>query len=210
MEDQNIGTVGDKLVFYNFTNEVFTGRHGGQDYTFQPKEKTTYDSDKHYMLVHLSKQLADRELLKQIKGVGRNPNNNETWAKSLDVNGKPFNITPGLRKELMKKAVRDLVDKPVAIPEGVKDVEAGSTQESNKKMEDMRNEIAELKNLVTKAVNKEVAREDKDTVPVAKKEEMANSMYRQTLVEMAKEQGIEVTLEMTKQDIINALAVKAA
>ena len=35
-----------------------------------------------------------------------------------------------------------------------------------------RNEIAELKNLVTKAVNKEVAREDKDTVPVAKKEEL--------------------------------------
>ncbi len=209
--DNQIGTVGDKLVFYNFTEEVFNGRHGGVNYTIQPKEKVTYDQDKHYMLVHLSKQLADHELLKKIKGVGRNPNNNETWAKSLDVNGKPFNITPGLRKELMKQAVGDLVDKPVPIPEGIKDVEAGSTQETNKKIEALQDEIRELKNLVTKAVDKGILSDPpKVDAPAQEKETVANSMYRQTLVEMAREEGIEVTPQMTKQDIINALAQKVA
>ena len=68
MEEQitrQIGTVGDKLVFYNFTDEAFVGRYGGLDYHFRPRETASYDPDKHYMLVLFSKQLADRELLKK-------------------------------------------------------------------------------------------------------------------------------------------------
>lgn len=205
---KKIGTVGGKIVFYNFTDEVFNGRFAGVNYQIGPKEYVTYDSDKHYMLILLSKQLADRELLKLVKGVGRNPMDSETWGKSLDEKGKPFVITSELRKEYMKKAVADLVEKPIHVPEEDKDhpEEAGSTAESNARMKTLENEIEELKTLITKAVDKGiVSSPEAPPTQIEDKEKVTNSMYRQSLIELAQEHKVVVTPEMTKQDIIDKI-----
>src|SRR3990167_7284209 len=108
-----------KITFKNWTDEPFIGRFGGIDYTFQPGQEESYDNDKHYMLLLFAKQLADKELLKKVKSIGRNPQNMETWGKSLDEDGQVFVITAEYRKEYMRKAIGGLTDIPVKLPEPV-------------------------------------------------------------------------------------------
>lgn len=193
----------EKISFTNWTNEEFMGRFGGQEYRFIPGQAESYDEDKHYMLVLLSKQLADRELLKRIRTVGRDPNNQETWGKSLDEGGKPFIITHEARLDLMRKAIGDLVDKPIKIPEE-EEAEAGTTEKVSEDVASLKAEIAELKGLIRKVVEAKLP--ESPTTPSPKKEEVESSMLRESLLEMAKEYKVEKAEEMTKEELISAVA----
>src|SRR3990167_8752021 len=136
-----------RYEFTNFSDEAFTGRYNGVDYTFSPSETRSFDPDKHYMLILMSKQLADRELLKRIKNVGRDPKDMETWGKSLDEYGKPFAVTADMRKILMRQAIGDLADTPVPTPEEQRE-EAGTTQEASKDVKELQTQVKELTEMV--------------------------------------------------------------
>src|SRR3990167_9921888 len=142
-----------KITFKNWTDEPFIGRFGGIDMTFQPGQEESYDSDKHYMLLLFAKQLADKELLKKVKSIGRNPQNMETWGKSLDQDGHVFVITADSRKEYMRKAIGGLTDIPVKLPEAFADnAEAGATAKVSADVESLQNEVKELRELIAQNV----------------------------------------------------------
>lgn len=190
----------EKYQFTNWTEETFVGRFGGQPYTFAPQETISFDLDKHYMLTLLSKQLADRELIKGIKSVGRDSNNVETWAKSLDANGKPFVITSDMRKDLMRRAIGDLVDTPVPVPGEEVAEEVGASKNTTEDITKLQEQIANLTEMVQSFAGQAKTVEPKPVVPDM-------SIARQALVEMAQEAGIVVTDEMTKEQLVAALNV---
>lgn len=205
----------NKITFKNWTDEPFVGRFGGVDITFQSGQEESYDSDKHYMLLLLAKQLADRELLKKVKSIGRNPQNMETWGKSLDENGEVFVITAEHRKEYMRKAIGTLADTPVKLPEPVQadNEEAGATQKVSADVEALQSEVRELRELIAQNVANHTngvvpSPTQKVEVPATSeaKEELTGNMLRESLVELAKEKGIEVTDDMPKDVIIAKIA----
>lgn len=204
----------NKLIFKNWTDEPFIGRFGGVDMTFEPGQEESYDSDKHYMLLLLAKQLADRELLKKVKAIGRNPQNMETWGKSLDEQGQVFVISAEHRKEYMRKAIGGLTDIPVKLPEPVLDnEEAGATQKVSADVEALQKEVQELKELIAQNVTNHTngvipSPTQKVEVPATPeaKEELTGSLLRESLVELATELNIPVTNETPKDVIIEAIA----
>ena len=202
----------DKISFVNWTSEPFTGRFGGQDYVFEAGQKELYDADKHYMLLLLSKQLADKELLHKVKSIGRNPQNMETWGKSLDENGEVFVITGDLRKDLMRKAIGNLVDTPIVTPE-IPDEEAGATQKTTDDVDALKREMGELKELLQQAVANNTNGHVPNVVAKAEvpasessKAELTNSLLRDSLIEMAQEKGLTVPDDMPKDQIIELIA----
>jgi len=203
-----------KLTFKNWTDETFVGRFGGVDISFAAGEEKSYDSDKHYMLLLLAKQLADQELLKKVKSIGRNPQNMETWGKSLDENGQVFVITAEGRKEYMRKAIGGLTDLPVKFPDQPEDTEeAGATAKVSQDVSALQKQLKEVQDLlaqvVTNNTNGQVPSPSKKVeVPSTPevKEELTGSMLRDSLIEMAKEKGIEVTDDMPKDVIIAKIA----
>jgi len=130
------------------------------------------------------------ELLKRVKSIGRNPQNMETWGKSLDVDGQVFVITADLRREYMRKAIGGLTDIPVKLPEAVADnAEAGATAKVSADVESLQNEVKELRELIAQNVanhtNGQVpSPSEKVEVPSTPevKEELTGSMLRQSLL----------------------------
>ena len=201
----------DRYQFTNWTQELFVGRYGGQNFPFAVGESKEFDPDKHYQLILMAKQLADREIMKGIRSVGRNPNDEETWAKSLDVNGKPFVITVDLRKSLMRKAIGELVDKPIPIPEETQSPEAGQTQEASADVKTLQDQVAHLTELVQSlaaAKAEPVTPEPVEFTPAIETPAAAESSMsttREVLYEMAVEQGLPVHEGSTKEEILELL-----
>lgn len=196
-----------KYEFTNWADETFTGRYGGINYTFAPSETRGFDPDKHYMLLLMAKQLADRELSKKVIKVGRDPKDMETWGKSLDEFGKPFTVTSDMRKALMRKAVGILVDTAIPIPDEVRP-EAGATQETSQDVQAMKTQIAELTEMVktlTKQTVHPITTEIKTPDPIATPTEPV-TMTRGVLESMAHDLGIENTEGMTKEELIHAVS----
>lgn len=201
----------DRYQFTNFTQYPFTGRFGGVNYPFAPLETKEFDPDKHYMLILMSKQLADRELQKGMRGVGKNPNDLERFGKSLDENGNLYVITPDNRKELMRKAIGSLLDKPVPIPE-VQTEEAGATQQVSENVKNLQQEIKDLKDLVTTFISKKetaVPNGQPKDVPIIHSEPSEPSMVmtREALESLAKDKNIANYQTMSKTQLIEAIAV---
>lgn len=203
-----------RYEFTNFTEESFTGRYGGVDYTFAPGETRPFDPDKHYMLILMAKQLATQQLVKKIKSVGRDPKDMETWGKSLDENGRVFNITSDSRKELMRQAIGNLVDTPIPTPHDDEiNAEAGATKGQTQDVKTLQDEVRELKELVS-ALTSTIATQPRPTVssdrmssPVTSSSPAAEptSMTREVLEEMAGDAGITNTATMTKEELIRAV-----
>ncbi len=203
-----------RYEFTNFTEESFTGRYGGVDYTFAPGETRPFDPDKHYMLILMSKQLADRELIKRIKSVGRDPKDMETWGKSLDEYGKPFQINADMRKELMRQAIGSLVDTPIPTPDDdVHSAEAGATQGQTQDVKTLQDQVRELTELVTGLTSalstqpRPSGNTDRVSSPSNESRAAAEpiSMTREVLEEMAQDAGITKTETMTKEELIRAV-----
>ena len=194
----------DRYQFTNFTNEPFTGRYGGVDYLFAPSETKEFDPDKHYMLILMAKQLADRELLKGAKSVGRNPNDLEKFGKSLDESGNLYVITVDSRREIMKKAIGELLDKPIPIPE-VETEEAGSTQKVSDNVRGLQEEMRELKDLVSTFVSK--PKEEEPISPRNGVSEPSIIQTREALESIAKDKGIVGYETMSKERLVEAVAV---
>ena len=219
----------NRYSFTNWTSELFTGRFGGQPYEFNPGEVKEFDPDKHYMLIVLSKQLADQELIKGAVGVGRDPNNPTTFGKSLGADGKPWIVSAETRKEFMRKAIGELVDTPIPTPDQPTE-EAGATKGDAVVNE----QIAHLTELVEN-LTKQVASSNKpleNVIPVPeigvvepkkpldvqpnpekapveeKPAEPAKAdlgMAREALYEMAVEAGLNPHEQMTKEELIESL-----
>lgn len=197
-----------KYEFYNFTDETFTGRYAGVNYTFAPGETRGFDPDKHYMLLLMAKQLSDRELGKKVVGVGRDPKDMETWGKSLDSHGKPFTVTSDMRKNLMREAVGVLVDTPIPTPE-MEQAEAGSTKEVSEDVKTLQDQVQALTEMIqtlskankTEATQSVVTPQVENTAPVG-----PMSMTRDVLTAMAKDLGITSTEKMTKEELIHAVS----
>ncbi len=208
-----------RYTFLNYSDQPFDGKMGGVPYHFEAGETKEFDPDKHGMLVVMAKHLADREILKRIKGVGRDPNNQETWAKSLDEHGKPFTITSELRKEYIRRAVGDLVDTPVPIPEE-QVPEVGATQKMSSDVNQLQSEVKDLKETIaslTGQIGKLVS--GNGHVPSAPPREPVlqpeapsegGSLARSALEELAKDVGVDVLPTMTKRDILEAIHTKHA
>ena len=213
----------DRYSFTNFSTEPFTGRYGGVDYFFAPSETKEFDPDKHYMLKLLAKQLADRELIRGIRSVGRNPNNEATFGKSLDDDGAEYVVTVDQRLALMRKAIGSLADKPVPIPEE-QTQEAGTTQKTNedvKSLEDKVKNLTETVEALTSALKSNntlptFAPAKPSTIPVQRippipstepmQSSSANmSNTREVLYEMALEQGLSVHEGNTKEELVSML-----
>lgn len=141
-----------RYAFTNFINDTFKGRYGGVDYIFASGEVREFDSDKHQMLIIMAKQLADQELLKNIKSVGKNPNDQERYGKSLDANGEIYTMTVEDRKSLMRRAIGELVDVAVPVPADLLDEsEVGATvndTEVKEKLDKQDTQIAEMKEMI--------------------------------------------------------------
>ncbi len=200
-----------KYEFTNWTEDTFTGRFGGVNYTFAPMETRTFDPDKHYMLLTLAKQLGDRELIKRVKAVGRDQKDSETWGKSLGEDGKVFTVTKEMRKEMMRHAVGELVDIPVPTPDDRDNrAEAGSTRDTNESVSSLKSEVAELKELVQALVNQKVQVPRQASTPIAARSETPTqepvSMTREVLESMATDLGINDTIKMTKEELIHAVS----
>ncbi len=134
-----------EYAFTNWTQVPFTGRYDGVDYLFAVGEKKPFDPDKHQMLIIMAKQLADRELLKGIAGVGRNPNEVEKFGKALDKEGNLFDMKVGDRKDYMRKAIGVLADTPLPVPaDQAPDAEAGTTAG----LGELKDQVAHLTELV--------------------------------------------------------------
>jgi hypothetical protein len=207
-----------RYEFTNFTDSSFTGRYGGIDYTFAPGETRMFDPDKHYMLLLLAKQLADRELGKKVKSIGRDPKDMETWGKSLGDDGKIFVITSDMRRTLMREAVGNLVDIPIPIPADANlPEEAGSTKETNEDVKALKDQVAELTATVqaltktTKAQSQSegVASLTPETTQVVEPQSQP-SMTRSALTSMAQDLGINNTETMTKEELIHAISSRNA
>lgn len=197
-----------KYEFTNFSDQSFTGRFAGIDYTFAPGETRSFDPDKHYMLLLMAKQLADRELVRKIKMVGRDPKDMETWGKSLDDLGRPFIITSDMRKSLMYKAIGSLVDTPVPTPEQATD-EAGATKESSTDIKTLQDEVSELKELVASLTT---ALKSPPVIPSisASPTNEPTSTTREVLTSLAADLGITETEHMTKEELIRAVNSRQA
>lgn len=195
-----------KYEFTNWTDETFTGRYGGTNYTFAPSETRGFDPDKHYMLLLLAKQLADRELSKKVAKVGRDPKDMETWGKSLDEYGKVFTVTSDMRKALMRQAVGLLVDTAIPIPDEVRP-EAGASKEASQDVQAMKTQIAELTEMV-KTLTKQTVHPIGDGAPPVQTSVPVEpvTMTRGVLESMAHDLGIENTEGMTKEELIHAVS----
>ena len=201
----------DRYSFFNFTTEPFMGRYGGVDYSFSPSETREFDPDKHYMLILMAKQLADRELLKKQAGVGRNPNDLNTFGKALDAEGNLFVITTDNRRTIMKKAIGELLDTPVPIPE-VQTEEAGATKEVNENIKEMKQEIRDLKDIVNMFVSKQTVQAPSNPPANGKlhsepSNEPSMVMTRDALESIAKDKGIVGYEAMSKEKLIQSIAV---
>ena len=137
-----------------------------------------------------------------------------TCGKSLDEDGQVFVITAEYRKEYMRKAIGGLTDIPVKLPDEVKDsAEAGATQKVTNDVEALQNELKEVKELLAKVVENNTngqvpsptQRVEVPSTPEVK-EELTGSLLRESLIELAREKGIEVTDDMPKDEIINRIA----
>lgn len=188
-----------RYEFTNFSSDHFTGRFGGINYEFEPGETRSFDPDKHYMLLILAKQLADNELIKQIKGVGRDQKDSDTWGKSLDKDGRPFMITVPARKDLMRKAIGALTDTPIPVPED-KVQEAGATKEASEDIRQLKQELQDMKELLasfgTSIHNDAAQAAGKKPLEVTEQ-----PMARETLETLAKEQGIEDVESKSKVEL---------
>lgn len=211
-----------RYEFTNFSDESFTGRYNGVDYTFAPGETRPFDPDKHYMLILLSKQLADKELEKKIKGVGRDPKDMETWGKAIDHVGRPLVITKDMRKTIMRQAIGTLVDLPIPIPED-QDLadEAGATKEVSKDVRVLQDEVGELKDMIKSLIASNANQTSQRSTPpaivndntVGNKEETVTepvSMTREALTSLAVDAGITGTDRMTKEELIHAISSRQA
>lgn len=203
-----------RYEFTNFTEESFTGRYGGVDYTFAPGETRPFDTDKHYMLILMAKQLATKELVKKIKSVGRDPKDMETWGKSLDEFGKPFTITAEMRKELMRQAIGNLVDTPIPTPHDDEiSAEAGATKGQTQDVKTLQDEVRDLKEMVTALTTtiatqpRPIVSNDRVSSPINNDSAAAEpiSMTREVLEEMAGDAGITHIETMTKEELIRAV-----
>ena len=205
-----------RYEFTNFTDKSFTGRYGGVDYTFAPGETRQFDFDKHYMLILLSKQLADRELIKRVKSVGRDPKDMATWGKALDEMGKPFSITGDMRKSLMKQAIGELVDTPVPTPDQVTE-EAGTTKDATSDVKSLQDQVQNLTKRVESLVNtlntQKRTTVDKPSEKVERVMRSASepkSVTREALLAIARDIGIENTDIMTKEELIQTISGRQA
>lgn len=212
-----------RYEFFNFTDRPFTGRYGGVDFLFAPQEKRQFDADKHYQLLLMAKQLADRELSKNVAGVGRDSKDAETFGKSLDANGRPFVITNEARIEVMRKAIGVLVDIPVPVPADEKRAtEAGETKRVSEDVEGLKSEIRELRELILQlAGNRTAPVQPVETQPRigATKDDLASkdsedepnqsgaelNLSRKALEEMATDLGVVDASKKTKQELIDAI-----
>jgi hypothetical protein len=138
-----------EYAFTNWTQVPFEGRYGGVNYPFAPGESRVFDPDKHQMLIIMAKQLADRELLKGIAGVGKNPNDTEKFGKALDAEGNLFDLKVGDRKDYMRRAIGILVDTPLPIPaDQMPDEEAGATAGATADISELKDQVEHLTELV--------------------------------------------------------------
>ncbi len=206
-----------RYEFTNWTDDSFTGRCGGVDYTFAPGETRSFDPDKHYMLILLSMQLADLELNKRVKSVGRNAQDMETWGKALDAEGKPFNVTSDMRKVLMRRAIGMLVDTPIPTPDDIQDAaDAGETKGASEDIKSLQAQVAELTAMIQSLSQGKATQLRTEPVSVSGKEPSAqpvsepSSMTRDVLISMAREFGIHGTERMTKEELIHAVSGRQA
>ena len=217
-----------RYAFNNWSDTPFTGRYSRIDYPFAPGETKDFDPDKHQMLIIMAKQLADRELLKGIAGVGKNPNDNERFGKALDANGNPFVMTTGDRKDLMRKAIGELVDTPLPVPADQVE-EVGGTKETQADISQLQEQVKNLTEMVGSLVAKlgenpvnvpaapaiPTAQTPPEPLtpentppkePIAKPDQPATmNTTREILLEMATERGLKPTPEMTKEQLVELL-----
>src|SRR3972149_1978309 len=202
-----------KYSFTNFTKEEFTGRFAGVNYIFASGETREFDPDKHYMLILLAKQLADRELIKKVKNVGRDPKDMETWGKALDEFGKPFTITGEIRKSLMKQAVGFLIDTPIPVPEDQIE-EGGITKEQSEDVKQLQNQVKDLTQIVQQLtqVEKSNQPQPQTEIPSNIEEPIKEqpSMTREALSMLATDLGIENIEKMTKEELIHNISLRQA
>lgn len=206
-----------RYEFTNWTDDSFTGRCGGVDYTFAPGETRSFDPDKHYMLILLSMQLADIELNKRVKSVGRNAQDMETWGKALDAEGKPFTVTTDMRKVLMRRAIGMLADTPIPTPDdAIDNADAGETKGVSEDVKSLQQQVAELTNLVQSLSQGKTTQLRTNPVSVSDNEPAAqpvsepSSMTRDVLLSMAADFGIHGTEHMTKEELIHAVSGRQA
>ena len=194
-----------KYTFFNFSDTPFTGRFGGQPYPFTPGETQSFDPDKHYMLIVMAKQLADRELLRKAVSVGKNPNDLGKFGKALDAAGNIFTMTVEGRRELMRKAIGDLLDTPIPTPD--QSDEVGSTQETESDIKGLKDQVAQMKEMIEKLTALSI---HPPQAPQAVQEKPQDSpsmgMARSLLEEMAVDAGHVVTPEMSKENLVNLLS----
>ena len=205
-----------RYSFFNWTDTSFSGRYGGNDYVFAPLQTREFDPDKHYALILMSKQLADLELLKGIDKVGRNPNDENTFGKSLDKDGKVYVITADMRKVLMRKAIGDLVDVPIPIPQDQSQTdEVGATQRASEDVKTLQEQVAQLTEMVqsmalaSKGISSPVVATPEavgSPVEAEKPKEADMSTTRQVMYEMAVDAGLPVHEGMPKEEIVMLLA----
>ena len=194
-----------KYTFFNFSTEPFTGRFGGQPYPFSPGETQSFDPDKHYMLIVMAKQLADRELLRKAVSVGRNANDIEKFGKALDAAGNIFTMTVEGRRELMRKAIGDLLDTPIPTPD--KSDEVGSTQETEADIKGLKDQLAQMKEMLEKLTAAAVPQGNPPPPPPSPESSSPSmGMARSLLEEMAVDAGHTITPEMSKEDLVNLLS----
>ena len=191
-----------KYTFFNFSDTPFTGRFGGQPYPFQAGETQSFDPDKHYMLIVMAKQLADKELLKKAVSVGKNPNDLEKFGKALDAAGNIFTMTVEGRQELMRKAIGDLLDTPIPTPD--QSDEIGSTQETEADIKGLKDQLAQMKEMLEKLTAAAV--QPAQVVQPVQEHSPSMGMARSLLEEMAVDAGHVVTPEMSKEDLVNLLS----
>lgn len=207
-----------RYEFTNWTGEPFTGRCGGVDYTFAPGETRSFDPDKHYMLILLSMQLADIELNKRVKTIGRDPKDMETWGKALDEEGRPFQITSDMRKVLMRRAIGILVDTPIPTPDDERDTaDAGETKGVSEDVKSLQRQVEILTSMVQSLSQGKTTQPWTDSAKVLSEMPLSaqpapepSSMTRDVLVSMARDFGITGTERMTKEELIQAVSGRQA
>ena len=216
-----------RYQFTNWTEEPFEGRFGGQPYNFLPGETKEYDPDKHYMLIVMSKQLADRELAKNVKGVLRTKEAGNDYGKAIDANGNLYKPTVEERKEMMRKAIGYLADKSIPYPE-TQEEEAGATKQTTENITELQEQvqsltaqmkaqtemiqsflktIGEQKTASTPSTEPESAPQVTQLVSEATSTMDSSNvgMTRDVLIEMAKDAGITVPEGASKDQIIALL-----